>query len=194
MPALRQLRPVELRPLERLRVLRVGHDRRVPAHPRELLRSAPRRSPGRARGSGCEVKNWNGVDAPHSSPMNSIGVNGPHRVSSSGAGQLVRRRGARSAGRRGRGCRSGRGSGCSTTSRQVGSCVGVDRDAVVALAERRPRAVVEEALLAHLRQRRRAARSRRSSRWSRRSAPRAGRGGSRRSTGRPARSRRPRVG
>ena len=27
-------------------------------------------------GSGCEVKNCQGVDAPHSSPMNSIGVNG----------------------------------------------------------------------------------------------------------------------
>ena len=28
------------------------------------------------------MKNWNGVDAAHSSPWNSIGVNGPHSVSS----------------------------------------------------------------------------------------------------------------
>ena len=33
-------------------------------------------------GSSWEVKNWNGVDAAHSSPWNSIGVNGPVSVSS----------------------------------------------------------------------------------------------------------------
>ncbi len=32
-------------------------------------------------GSGCEVKNWNGVEAAHSSPWKSIGVNGPAIVS-----------------------------------------------------------------------------------------------------------------
>ncbi len=33
-------------------------------------------------GSSCEVKNWNGDDAAHSSPWKSIGVNGPASVSS----------------------------------------------------------------------------------------------------------------
>ena len=55
---------------------------RRPSPSARTPRSAPRRSTRPSSGSGWEVKNWNGVEAAHSSPMNSIGVNGPHRVSS----------------------------------------------------------------------------------------------------------------
>ncbi len=44
--------------------------------------SRPSETARPSSGSGWEVKNANGVDAPHSSPMNSIGVNGEARVSS----------------------------------------------------------------------------------------------------------------
>ena len=62
---------------ERRRVLRVGHVGRVPAR---AANSAPALG-GRAAssGSGWQVKNCHGVAAAHSSPMNSIGVNGGQR-------------------------------------------------------------------------------------------------------------------
>ena len=84
-------------------------------------------------GSGWEVKNWNGVDAAHSSPMNSIGVNGraerqqrPRTASwpsSRFCGEPVADA---------RGCRPGRGSGCRPRSREAGHRRGVERAAVVA--------------------------------------------------------------
>ena len=42
--------------------------------------------------SGWEVKNWNGVVAAHSSPWNSIGVNGPQSVSSAAQASWSRSR------------------------------------------------------------------------------------------------------
>ena len=69
-----QLGPVQLGAHERRRVLRVGYVVGGPAVLCELAAGRPRRG-GQLR-LGCEVKNCHGVDAPHSSPMNSIGVNG----------------------------------------------------------------------------------------------------------------------
>ena len=107
-----ELRPVQLRALEGLRVLRVGDDGTGPSPSARTPRSAPRRSPCPSSGSGCEVKNWNGVDAAHSSPMNSIGVNGPHRVSSAAQASWSSSRCSVEPVAARRGCRPGRGSGC----------------------------------------------------------------------------------
>ena len=76
-----ELRPVQLRALERRRVLRVGHHAPGPSPSARTPRSGPRRVASPSSGSGCEVKNCHGVDAPHSSPMNSIGVNGAEQRS-----------------------------------------------------------------------------------------------------------------
>ena len=76
----RQLGPVQLGPLEGLRVLRVGHVRGVPVHLRRTPPAGPWRTASASSGSGWEVKNCQGVEAPHSSPMKIIGVNGLSRV------------------------------------------------------------------------------------------------------------------
>ena len=166
---------------------------RGPSPSARTPRSGPRRSPVPSSGSGCEVKNWNGVDAAHSSPWKSIGVNGPGQGQQRRAGELVvvERLGDPVAagavadlvvvlaadhqppGRHRARCRSarrGRGRGTTRTCRRGRSPLAAPSPAPTA------------------------ARSRRSSRRSRRSAPRARRGGSRRSTARRARSRRPRAG
>ena len=100
-------------------------------------------------GSGCEVKNWNGVDAPHSSPWKSIGVNGPARVSSAAQASWSSSR-----------CSVNRSPRArlpiwswfwlQTTSRHVGIVSVSIGGSVVALAEGRVGPVVEEPLLAHL--------------------------------------------
>ena len=107
-------------------------------------------------GSGWEVKNWNGVEAAHSSPWNSIGVNGPARVSSAAQHQLVLvevpETGSES---RSPAARLPTWSWfwLHTTRRQVGIVAVSTGRAVVAPAEGGAGAVVEEAALAHLGQR-----------------------------------------
>ena len=98
------------------------------------------------------MKNWNGVDAAHSSPWKSIGVNGPHSVSSaaqaswsSSSASVIRSPTAR--------LPIWSWFWLETTSRQVGMARVSIGDAVVTLAERRVGPVVEEPPLAHLRQR-----------------------------------------
>ena len=91
------------------RVLRVGDVRRGPAVRGEL--PPPALADRRASsGSTWSVKYCHGVAAPHSSPMNSIGVNG--EVSSRPGADLeqVRRQRRGDPVARWRGCRSGRGS------------------------------------------------------------------------------------
>ena len=67
------LAPVQLGSLEGLRVLRVGNVVSVPAVLGELGFAALGGGAA-SSGSGCELKNWNSVEAPHSSPMKSIAV------------------------------------------------------------------------------------------------------------------------
>ena len=66
----------QLRACERLRILRVGHDGAGPSPSRANSAMRPSAVARPSSGSGCDVKNCHGVDAAHSSPMNSIGVNG----------------------------------------------------------------------------------------------------------------------
>ena len=183
-----RLRPVELRAAVRRLVLRVGNDVGVPAVPGELVEPALGRRPADLR----------------------VGVAGEELERGRGRPLLAleQHRGERRAQRHQSGARQ------LVVVERVGEAVPggpvadlvvvlaaddepprrhdlrVDRGAVLALAERRPRPVVEEARARTPSPARRAARSRRSSRGSRRSARRAARGGSRRSTARPARSRR----
>ena len=117
-------------------------------------RSGPRRSPCPSSGSGWEVKNWNGVDAAHSSPMNSIGVNGPAQGQQRRAGQLVvvEVLGEPVAARRG--CRSGRGSGCRRRAARSAACSVSIGHAVVAPRNDDQVPSWKKPALAHLRQRR----------------------------------------
>ena len=81
------LGPVQLGPEERLLVLRVRHVRGAPAV-RAELRLRPASTALASAGSVWSVKYCHGVHAAHSSPMNSIGVNGA--VSTSPAPSLTR--------------------------------------------------------------------------------------------------------
>ena len=151
-PAGADLTPVELRALERLRVLRIGHDGRVPPiRSNSAIRASAVAFP--SSGSGWEVKNWNGVDAAHSSPWKSIGVNGPASGQQRGARELVvvERLGDPVADRAVADLVVVLAGDDEAPGRHL---VGVDRMAVVAVAERGERPVVEEAALDHLRQRR----------------------------------------
>ena len=170
------------------RVLRVGHARRVPAHLRELLDAALR---GRLAQLVLGVR---GEELPRRrrAPLLAHEQHRRERADRFSTAATASRSAARVSD-----SRSPRGAVADLVVVLADddqpprrACARCRSAAVVALAEPRPRAVVEEAVLAHLRERRRAARSRRSSRSSRRSAPRAGRGGSRRSTARRGRSRR----
>ena len=67
------LGPIQLGPQKCLRVLRVGNVVSIPAMLGELGLAALGGGAGQLR-FGWELKNWNGVDAPHSSPMKSIAV------------------------------------------------------------------------------------------------------------------------
>ena len=187
-----ELGPVQLRARERRRVLRVGH---ASASQPIRANSAMPALGGRSAelGLGCEVKNCHGVDAAHSSPMQSIGVNGAARSAARARRQQVvvemlgasrspaarlptwswfcRRPTSRQVGiGRGRPGARGRGPGTTSTCRRG----------------RSPRSQ-------HLRQRRQRAEVGVVALPSRRSARRAARGGSRRPTARRARSRRPRA-
>ena len=149
--------------------LRVGHVGALPAVLGELVAPAASHGLGRARGSVWSVKYCHGVDAPHSSPMKSIGVTG------AGQEQAPRRREQ---------ARAGAADSRSPVGTVADLVVGlqrhheprprerraVDRTPVRAAAERRVGAVVQEDALEHLRECARARRSRRSSPASRRSA------------------------
>ena len=65
--------PVELRPQERLGILRIRDFVGVPTVFGELSLAALGGGPGQLR-LGMQLKNWNGLEEPHSSPMNSIAV------------------------------------------------------------------------------------------------------------------------
>ena len=80
----------------------------------------PRRTASAIPRSVWSVKYCHGVDAPHSSPMNSIGVHGGRQQQRRAAGEPARRSAWPTAGRRSRGCRPGRGSAATTTNRQPG--------------------------------------------------------------------------
>ena len=156
-------------------------------------RRRPVRTASASSGSGKEAKNCHGVLAAHSSPMNTIGVNGEQNTSA--APQASRSR------------RHGRGQ--PVAGRAVADLVvvlQVDEETVARQVARVDRAAVGPVRGTTTRCRRGRTprvsdRGQRSgaaevgvvAAASRRSARRAGRGGSRRSTGRPGRSRRPRA-
>ena len=123
--------------------LRVGHDGVAPAVLGELRACGPRRTASRSAASGKCEKNCHGVRAPHSSPMNSIGVNG--EVNTSAAPQASRP-GERVCGEP----VAGGAVADLVVVLQVdhepvgGDAPRVDGRAVVALPEARPRALVQE--------------------------------------------------
>ena len=86
-----ELGPVELRALEGLRVLRVGHDGRVPAHARANSAIRPSAVALPSSGSGWQVKNCHGVR------RRPLLAHEEHRRERAGQGQ---QRGAARAGRR----------------------------------------------------------------------------------------------
>ena len=188
-----ELGPVQLGALEGRRVLRVGHDGRVPAHPLELLDPALGRRLAElglgVRGEELERRRRRPLLAHEQHRRERAG-----QRQQRGAGELVVVERARSAGRRGRGCRSGRGSGWQTTSRQVGIAsvsIGTPwsrpRNDEHVPSWKKPRSHTLASAAERLEVGVVAGRSRRSAR-------RARRGGSRRSTARRARSRPPRAG
>ena len=138
-----RLRPVQLRAQEGRLVLRVRARRRRPSRARRTPPGGRRATASASPGSVWSVKYCHGVAAPHSSPMNSIGVNG--------RGQHQPRADLEQAGRQARGdpVAGGPVADLVVVLQVAEEAVGggaqhVHRPAVAAAAERRPAAVVEE--------------------------------------------------
>ena len=105
-----RLGPVQPRALERLGRPAGRARRRGPSRARRTRARRPSRTASASSGSVWSVKYCHGVEAPHSSPMNSIGVNGEVSSSAAPPGQHAGRQQRARAGRPSPGCRPGRGS------------------------------------------------------------------------------------
>jgi len=71
--------PVEARPEEGIGRLRIGHVARLHPNVANSWRRPPLTEAATA-GSTWSVKYWNGLEAAHSSPMNSIGTKGDNKT------------------------------------------------------------------------------------------------------------------